>query len=66
MSDSGENVFWEDELHHLLVALVMLVQLAGFELSIPTMRRHCAQRTAVARAGQGPRMAERERLLVLS
>jgi type IV secretory pathway TraG/TraD family ATPase VirD4 len=34
----SENIFWEDELHHLLVALVMLVQLAGFELSIPTMR----------------------------
>ena len=35
---SGDNVFWEDELHHLLVALVMLVQLAGYELSLPTMR----------------------------
>lgn len=35
---SGENVFWEDELHHLLVAVVMLVQLAGYELSLPTMR----------------------------
>jgi type IV secretory pathway TraG/TraD family ATPase VirD4 len=35
---TGENIFWEDELHHLLVAAVMLVQLAGFELSLPTLR----------------------------
>jgi type IV secretory pathway TraG/TraD family ATPase VirD4 len=37
-SGNGENVFWEDELHHLLVADVMLVQLAGYELSLPTLR----------------------------
>jgi type IV secretory pathway TraG/TraD family ATPase VirD4 len=37
-SGGGENVFWEDSLHQLLVAAVELVQLAGYELGIPTMR----------------------------
>ncbi len=35
---AGENVFWEDSLHQLLVADVELVQLAGYELSFPTLR----------------------------
>jgi type IV secretory pathway TraG/TraD family ATPase VirD4 len=34
----GENIFWEDELHHLLVADVELNQLSGYELSLTTMR----------------------------
>jgi len=34
----GDNLFWEDALHQLLVALVLLVQLGGYELSLPTMR----------------------------
>ncbi len=34
----GDNVFWEDALHQLLVAVVLLVQLAGYELSFPTLR----------------------------
>jgi len=34
----GDNLFWEDALHQLLVGLVLLVQLGGFELSLPTMR----------------------------
>jgi type IV secretory pathway TraG/TraD family ATPase VirD4 len=35
---AGENVFWEDSLHQMLVADVELVQLAGYELSLPTLR----------------------------
>lgn len=34
----GDNVFWEDSLHQLLMADVELVQLAGYELSLPTLR----------------------------
>lgn len=34
----GENLFWEDALHQLLTQAVMLVQLAGYELSLSTMR----------------------------
>jgi type IV secretory pathway TraG/TraD family ATPase VirD4 len=34
----GENVFWEDALHQLLTQVVSLVQLAGYELRIATMR----------------------------
>ena len=37
-SGGGDNVFWEDALHQLLVADVELVQLAGYELSLPTLR----------------------------
>lgn len=37
-SGGSENLFWEDSLHQMLVALVLLVQLAGYELSLPTMR----------------------------
>ncbi len=37
-SGGSENLFWEDSLHQMLVALVLLLQLAGFELSLPTMR----------------------------
>ena len=34
----GDSLFWEDALHQLLVSDVQLVQLAGYELSLPTMR----------------------------
>jgi type IV secretory pathway TraG/TraD family ATPase VirD4 len=34
----GDNVFWEDSLHQMLVEDVELVQLAGYELSFPTLR----------------------------
>jgi type IV secretory pathway TraG/TraD family ATPase VirD4 len=34
----GENLFWEDSLHQMLVEAVELVQLAGYELSFPTLR----------------------------
>ena len=34
----GENVFWEDSLHQALVEDVELSQLAGYELSLPTLR----------------------------
>jgi hypothetical protein len=34
----GDSLFWEDALHQLLVADVQLVQLAGYELSLPTLR----------------------------
>jgi type IV secretory pathway TraG/TraD family ATPase VirD4 len=36
--NGGENAFFEESLHQLLVADVDLVQLAGYELSIPTLR----------------------------
>jgi hypothetical protein len=35
---SGENIFWEDSLHQLLVNTVELVQLAGRELRLAYMR----------------------------
>ena len=34
----GDNVFWEDALHQLLTNAVELVQLAGYELSLATLR----------------------------
>src|SRR5579863_6675713 len=34
----GDNLFFEDALHQLLVADVELVQLAGYQLSLPTLR----------------------------
>jgi type IV secretory pathway TraG/TraD family ATPase VirD4 len=37
-SAGGENVFWEDALHQLLISTVELVQLAGRELRLASMR----------------------------
>jgi hypothetical protein len=34
----GDTVFWTDSLHQLLVAVVELVQLAGYELRMATLR----------------------------
>ena len=34
----GDNAFWEDALHQLLINAVELVQLAGYELSLSTLR----------------------------
>jgi hypothetical protein len=37
-SGGGDNVFWEDALHQMLVEDVQLNQLSGYELSLPTLR----------------------------
>jgi len=37
-ASGGENAFWEDALHQLLISAVELVRLAGYELSLSTLR----------------------------
>ena len=37
-SGGGENLFWEDSLHQMLVEDVLLNQLCGYELTLPTLR----------------------------
>ena len=37
-ASGGENAFWEDALHQKLTANVGLVQFAGYELGLPTLR----------------------------
>jgi type IV secretory pathway TraG/TraD family ATPase VirD4 len=57
-SGGSESLFWEDSLHQMLVADVELVQLAGFELSLPTLRDIVRSAPQSREQGKDPKWQE--------